>query len=541
MRGTDLSRYFLIHSADGAEHHYSDVDLPLTIGSGHDAHILITDGKEVEAYIGESRGHLFLQPATPTAPSVFHNDEIVTTSVWIKSGDTIRIGNMVIAYKVSGDRIILTVMEQEAEEASALIPPAIPPENRTLPRVSENEQEVKPWWKKRHTWPALVVFSMLVLGALFVLFARPMEISITPEPDASDLYGFPPALKVGDHYLALKSTYIYSAEKEGYENLVEELNLSGHGNSRKFTFTMQKLPGKITISSQPSNGVTIYADDIQIGESPLPEIELSAGVHSIRLEKLLYTTLEQTVSVEGLGKRQTFTFSLQPDWADIHLSSTPNGVAVTVSDTVVGTTPCTVQLSSGSQTLIFSKPLFSDSELELDVVAGEAITSHVELQPAPAIVTITSVPEKTTVAIDGTFRGHTPLAVQLTPEDEHRVSLSVPGYSTKEVRLILMPEEKKDLKLRLSPALGTVFLSIEPVGADVLIDGKEHILTTSRLELPTKEQVIEVRAKGYKTEKRTIVPKKGYSQQVAIHLKKTSAGGRSHQSITLPLLDMSWS
>ena len=520
-----MSRYFLIHSAGGAEYHYSDEDLPLTIGAGHDAHIPIAGGNEVEAYIGESRGHLFLQPATAASPSVFHNDEIVTTSVWIKSGDTIRIGNKVLTYSVSGDRIIITVVEQQAGEAPVIVPPVMPPEARPLPRFRKSDQETKPWWIGKHIWPAASVFSILVLGALFVLFAKSMEITVTPEPDAFALSGFPPPLRVGNRYLAVKSTYTYTAEKEGYEKLIKEVHLSGGGNGNQFSFTMKKLPGIINIISQPSVGVTVYFDDKQVGVSPLPEIDVPAGEHIIRLEAPRYIPLEETVLVEGFGKQQVFSFSLQPDWADVHLTSTPSGVTVTAGDTVLGTTPCTVQLSSGRNTLLFSKQKFSDFSLLLDVAAGEARTSHIELHPAPAIVTITSTPVKATVSIDGSFRGHTPLTVTVTPVEQHLVTLSAPGYSTEEKRIILTPDEEKALNVNLSPEFGTVFLAIEPPDAEVFIDGKKLALTTGRLDLPTKEQVIEVRAQGFKSEKRTIVPKKGYSQQVTVYLEKAPAAG----------------
>jgi len=198
---------------------------------------------------------------------------------------------------------------------------------------------------------------------------------------------------------------------------------------------------------------------------------------------------------------------------------------VTSGDTLLGTTPCTVQLTSGRHTLSFSKDMFSDGTLLLDVKAATSTTAHIELKPAPAMITITSVPVKATVAVDNTFRGHTPLTVALTPEEEHTVRLSAPGYGSIEQRLTLRPEEKRDLQLSLSPEFGTIFLSVEPANAEVLVEGKKPAVSIGRLELPTKEQVIEVRAQGYATEKRTIVPNKNYSQQVAIALQRATPVG----------------
>ena len=146
-----MSRYFLVHSLDGTEDTYTDGDLPLSIGSGNSAHLLIAGGKHVEAYIGESQGHLFLQPATTEAPVVFHNDEAVDKSVWIKSGDVLRIGKNVITYTVSGDRVTLAVREQDTSvEARPLDPPGAPPNSRPLPRTHKSRDQERLWWKRRH-------------------------------------------------------------------------------------------------------------------------------------------------------------------------------------------------------------------------------------------------------------------------------------------------------------------------------------------------------------------------------------------------------
>ena len=86
-----MSRLIEIISKDGLKK-LSDDCLPLIIGSSSDAHIQIDGFEDHVAYVGESRNHLFLQPAEISHhESVLHNDDILNRSVWLKSGDVTRL------------------------------------------------------------------------------------------------------------------------------------------------------------------------------------------------------------------------------------------------------------------------------------------------------------------------------------------------------------------------------------------------------------------------------------------------------------------
>ena len=80
--------------------------LPLLIGMDATAHVRLDGDGGIVAYVAESRNHLFLQPADGTAPgAVYHNDEPVTGSVWLKAGDTTRIGDTLLSWHLSGQRV----------------------------------------------------------------------------------------------------------------------------------------------------------------------------------------------------------------------------------------------------------------------------------------------------------------------------------------------------------------------------------------------------------------------------------------------------
>src|SRR3546814_5087371 len=54
---------------------------------------------------------------------------------------------------------------------------------------------------------AAVGFVLLAFCVGFVLVASPLKLQFNEEPDAVSVTGFPPAIPVGDGYLALPGTY----------------------------------------------------------------------------------------------------------------------------------------------------------------------------------------------------------------------------------------------------------------------------------------------------------------------------------------------
>jgi hypothetical protein len=127
-----LNRLIEIYGRDEVRR-LDESSLPLLIGTDDTAHICLDapldrglDGEGgIVAYVAESRNHLFLQPADDNqAHVVYHNDEPVTGSVWLKAGDTTRIGDSIIRWHLSGQRVEIRISKTSAK---VLQPPLEPP------------------------------------------------------------------------------------------------------------------------------------------------------------------------------------------------------------------------------------------------------------------------------------------------------------------------------------------------------------------------------------------------------------------------------
>ncbi len=513
-----MSRLLDIRDTRGTTR-YTDTDLPLTIGSTTGAHILLQDGKGIEGYIGVSQGYLFIQPAE-NSTSIYHNDQHIEASTWIKSGDSTRVGGSLLHYIISGDLVEIHV--SRVADQDIVIPPGTPhPEavaaNGPLPRITNDK---RPGASRARRWSLLAggLFLLLLCAAIFILTARPLEIAVSPEPDTISVSGFPPVVKFGSHFLGLAGNYTVQATKTGYEKLEAPVILSEDGVNR-YAFSLNKLPGRVAFFTTPVDGAAVFVDDRGIGSTPLSDVELAAGEHRIRIVRERYFEQEQTVHIEGLDKKQRFDFTLAPAWAEVALKTEPAGAAVSIGNEEYGPTPIFIELLAGKHAVVFAKQDYATHTMELEVEAGTQISPPaVVLQPAAATIVLQSKPGGATVTVDSLYRGRTPLEIDISARNKHTLLLSLAGYEDVSRKITLEPGESKTLSFNLQPQYGIIFLTVEPPVAELYIDGKLHNPATDRLQLKVREHTLEIRANGYKPVVRTVTPQQSYSQQIDIRL-----------------------
>ncbi len=536
-----MNRLIEIYAADEIRR-LDESSLPLLIGMDETAHIHLenpSDGdlggeRGIVAYVAESRNHLFLQPADDNqAGVVYHNDQPVTGSVWLKAGDTTRIGDAIIHWHLSGQRVEIRISKTSAKVlqpplAPPVEPPPDPQEERQKNATGEYLQPVMETPRSgggRARTMAIVLFALLLIAAAFVLLANPLAVTVTPAPDSISVSGFPPVLPFGDNYLGLSGSYTLHAEKNGYRPLKEEVEITNSGSN--YSFTMEKLPGLIDLTSTPV-GVTVLIDGISVGETPLAGVEIPAGNRVISFTHKRYLPVERTIEVEGFGKKLALQVELEPAWATITLQTEPQGAALTVDGEEQGVTPLELELTAGEHQLVFSKENFSALEAELAVEAGQDLAPGVyRLEPAPATIAITSTPIGGTVTLDGAYKGLTPLSITMPSGSEHNLRLTLPGHLPTNRKLKLEPGEERKLSVKLKPEYGTVFITGTPAAATLYIDGKKQKLATGRFRLTTRKHTIEMKAKGYGNVTRTVTPKTGYSQRIEIDLQHKQTTGQA--------------
>jgi len=514
-----LSRVYFILDERG-EHRVEESVFPLSVGGSQQCDVMVPglSSEAVLAHIALADGHAYIQ-AVAHAPPLFHNHRRLSESQWLKSGDRIQIDNSVIEWTVKGDQAFIHARPCSAAET--LTPPSEPvpamPSLAELPADSRQRSSSRRYRALR--WAVAGMFTVLVLAAAFVLVATPVSLRISPQPATQVFSGFPPAIPVGDRLLALPGRYTVRATLAGYRPLEEIVQIS-MGGFQELAFELQEMPGRVRVGVTPQVPFRLFVDDVAVATDSDGIADIDRGTHRLRVETERYLPDNHEVDIIGLGKAQNVSFSLQPAWAEVHVSSQPAGAEVRVDGELVGNTPLTTDVLRGERTIILALDKHKSVTLQQTVEAGSVLRlDGIELPPADGQLKLDSEPAGATVSVDGTFYGTTPLVVTLPSATEHLVQLTKPGYRLTRQSITLAPDEQQELQVSLPAEYGVVFLTSRPADASLLIDGEPAGKATQRLRLSTRPHTLEVRKPGYASQRVTVTPRAGVSQNLDLALK----------------------
>lgn len=521
-----MSRDYFIHDALG-KRRVNEQELPLPIGGKSHAGIVlpgVEDGS-LFAFIALSAGHAYIQPAG-NANTLFHNNERLRESAWLKSGDRLQIDDVLLHWDVKGDRVLIEVLRQ-AEMPEPRPPQEAPPQtprprSNGLPVHAENTADGD---RRRRGKIVFTLIGLLLLAAIYLMMSTAVVIKVVPQPAELTMKGFPPPLTLWGSRLALPGQYTVAATLPGYSALEEVVEIT-KGGSSKLSFAMTELPGLLTIKVNPDVPIQLYVDGETAAFDKQGNAKIPRGSHQLRIETDRYLSHQQAIEIQGFGKLQQLDVDLQPAWAAVALASLPNAAEVLIDGEFVGRTPLSQELLQGSYEITLRKQGFSPVSFNHTVEAGvDIILESIQLQPAEGHLQITSVPTGASILLDDEYQGVTPLSLKLASNTEHKLRVSKAGYSTHEETVTVEPEQEHAIAVELSPEYGTVFLTARPAGVELAIDGKKLATGNGRLRLTTRPHVLTVSKSGYISEKLTLTPRHGISQNVSVTLKPARQAG----------------
>jgi hypothetical protein len=154
------------------------------------------------------------------------------------------------------------------------------------------------------------------------------------------------------------------------------------------------------------------------------------------------------------------------------------------------------------------KPWIQTVEPEQD----ESLTLKASLTRLLGTLVVRSTPPGASVFLDNSKKssGSTPIELpDVSTDDVHKVTVVKKGYATGVQTVTLNPGERKQVEVALKPLLGEVWISSDPPGAKVYLDGRDMALKTpTRLSglLPDKYQ-LRLKKEGYKAWKDEVIVK----------------------------------
>lgn len=231
----------------------------------------------------------------------------------------------------------------------------------------------------------------------------------------------------------------------------------------------------IITADQPN--ATIYVDDVYVGESGEQGVYKSfrAGEkHKWRIECELYHSEsgEATIPVKE-GENITVEKRLRPAFGYLNITSSPeNGAVVFIDGKRVGQTPFkSDRLASGEHRVRVMKEMFSTAEKTFTVTDGNTTQAPMTMAANFVSVNITT-DSKSDIYVDNEKRGTGTWNGRLS-DGSHSLEARKASHKTaiKNVQLTLGTTENIVIP-DPEPIYGTLEVVSNPIGADIIIDGK---------------------------------------------------------------------
>jgi formylglycine-generating enzyme required for sulfatase activity len=391
---------------------------------------------------------------------------------------------------------------------------------RTGPRAAFGAR--KPLSKK---WVALITAAVVVLAVTTTIFSlvKPVEVDVQPREARISTPGTFLAFSSGGFLNMMAGKHVVRGELEGYYPAEVTVDVKDETTPPVARLRLAKLPGKLRIDT---NGVaaTVIVDGVPTGKAP-GEVEAPPGSHTVTLRAPRYVDFVASVNVEGLGKRQDLAATLQPSWGTLKVTAIPAGARVEVDGKDAGPSPATIEADSGVRRVKITFAGLKTWESSVVMRAGETLgIGPVTLGQPDAELNLRSQPSGAEITVAGTYRGRTPLKVDLPAGIAHDVVVTLPGFANWTKSVFADPGRKLALDARLEPVLARVTVQGEPADAELFIDGKSRGRTPQAFDLSATEHSVEVRKDGYVSFTGSVTPALGLERSVDYKLVPSDRG-----------------
>jgi formylglycine-generating enzyme required for sulfatase activity len=156
----------------------------------------------------------------------------------------------------------------------------------------------------------------------------------------------------------------------------------------------------------------------------------------------------------------------------------------------------------------------------------------IRLEPLDGILVVSSDPTAASIAVDGEYRGTTPIEIAVPPNAEREVRITRAGYATFRTRIRVAPGERATVAADLERLMGEVVITSQPPGAEIVVDGLSMGTTEQRLELEARAHEIVVRLQGYRPFTTTVTPQPGLTSAVHAELRQEGPAGLPQAATT---------
>ena len=295
---------------------------------------------------------------------------------------------------------------------------------------------------------------------------------------------------------------------EGYETWSRSIDFV-HGKSITLTATLQINPGTVSITSEPSNAITLI-DNKEVGKTPFAITDHAPGTHTVELRMDGYETWTKSVDFEQ-GKKIAIAAELKMKAGSISISSNPPEAFIYIDGKKSGKTPVTTtDLKPGTHLIEVKMDGYEEWSESVDIIGDKENSLTIELLAITASININSNPPEAAIYLDREKVGTTPDILKSVLIGTHEVGVKLEGFA--EWKRVLNVKNGKEITLNAALQLnsGTANIDSDPADAVTLLDGKNVGVTPVNLTgIKIGTYDVELQKEGYVSCKKTIRIKAG--------------------------------
>lgn len=537
--------HLCIRDVEG-ERRIDAADLPLRVGTGTDCQLRLPGpGGGPVMLLDLLDGVPFVQPFG-RSESMQINGQPLVTSTRVGDGDVLQFFGSEIRFSAADERLLLDVRLEDSAYVTQ------PPELDAADAGGEDE-EIAPTAFKRAAETAATAevqrrspvraiigtaLAFLVIISFLLFTSSSVRFEVVPEgPDSVSISGGWFRLPIGDRVLLRNGDYTVVVRKAGYYDANQAFAIDGE-DSKSVEVRLQRLPGKLTVVTDPPTDAVVSVDNATVGKAPFGPMELQPGEHSVSVRAERYLPFSDIVTVPGLGRHDVLQVQLVRRWSNVEVTSEPAGATIFAGDRNLGTTPATIELLEGSHQISVVRDGFSAWDGTVEAKPNtDQVLPLIRLEPANAKLLVNTIPRTANVTVDGRYRGQSPITLSLSPGVDYEIGMSKAGYGTASRRVRLDAGESDSIRVDLSARTGAVTVNVQPADATVIVDGRTQATGSTTLNLSSAPHTIEVRKEGYQSWSRTVTPRPGYPQTVTARLRSLADIERDKIQKTVKTVD----
>ncbi len=364
----------------------------------------------------------------------------------------------------------------------------------------------------------VVVLAVAITIGWFLISARSLVVNTQPADAEVSLSGGI-HFSIGSNFLLMPGQYQISAEHPEFYSREEPVTVTEQ-DLQNLQLTLDPLPGKLQVITQPQTSAQVFIDEQLMGDNQSIIDEVPAGEHAYLIASERYQDARGEITIAGRRQLQQLEVTLTPNWAEITLDSQPSGAAITLEGVTLASTPATVEVIAGDRELALSKPGYKTKIYPLTVTAEQPQQlGTLQLDKIDGQIAIASKPNGASVTINGQYVGQTPVTTPVEPGNSIAVYLFKDGYQSASRSLDVRSGQSIDLDIDLQVLLGQVTVNANPSDALLYIDGRLSGRANQTLQLPAKQHQIKISRDGHVDFTTTVLPRPGFAQHLSPKLK----------------------